>query len=125
MSIATQRMLVDAGGTLIQQRYDPVQDKFIADLVPTCTLIERSGTITLGATAQTLAPSNASRKYFLFQNNSAGNLWINFTLAASTTLPSFVVVSGASFVMENSFVSNEAISVVGATTGQAFTCKEA
>ena len=95
-----------------------------AELV-TGTLIDRSGTITLGGTAQSLAPANASRKYFLFQNISAGNLYINFTTTAVALQPSITVAAGGSFVMESSFVSGEAISVIGATTGQAFTAKEA
>ena len=89
------------------------------------TLIDRSGTITLGGTAQSLAPANANRKYFIFQNISAANLYINFTAAAVASQPSITIAAGGSYVMESSFVSSEAISVIGATTGQAFTAKEA
>jgi len=84
----------------------------------------RSGTITAGGTAQTLAAVNASRKYLIIQNVSAGDLWINFTTTAIVGQPSVKIGPDASFVMEASFVSTELISIIGATTGQAFAAKE-
>ncbi len=88
------------------------------------TLTDRSGTVTLGATAQQLAAANAARKYFFFQNNSVGDLWINFGVTAVASQPSIKIIAGNGFSMENSFVSNQLVSVIGATTGQAFTAKE-
>lgn len=88
------------------------------------TLTDRSGSLTLGGTAQTLAASNSSRKYFLFVNQSSGNMWLNFTTTATQDQPSILIVSNGSLVMESSFVSTEAISVIGATTGQKWSAKE-
>lgn len=89
----------------------------------TNTLVDHSGTITTGGTAQTLSAAK-SRKYLFIQNLSVSNLYINFTSAASASTGSILLVPGASFVQEGSFVSSELISVFGATTGQAFTAKD-
>jgi hypothetical protein len=85
---------------------------------------DKSGTIAAGGTAQTLAAINVNRKYLLIQNNSAGDLWINFTTTAVAAQPSIKLVSGATYIMEGSFVSMELVSIIGATTSQAFTAKE-
>ena len=88
------------------------------------TLTDRSGSLTLGGTAQSLAGANATRKYFLFVNQSAGNMWLNFTTTATQDQPSILIVPNGSLVMESGFVSTEAISVIGATTSQKWTAKE-
>lgn len=88
------------------------------------TLTDRSGAITTGGTAQVLMAANSTRRYILFQNTSIADLWINFTTTAAQTQPSFKIPANGSFGMENGFVSTEAISIIGATTGQAFTAKE-
>ena len=89
------------------------------------SLIDRSGTITLGGTAQALAPANGNRSYFFIVNLSSGDLWINFTSLAVLNQPSIRLQAGQSFVFEGAYITTEAISVIGATTGQAFTAKEA
>lgn len=88
------------------------------------TLTDGSGTITLGGTAQTLFAALQSRRYLLIINNSAGILWINFTTAAVQASPSIQIPTGGQFVMQNSGVSSELISIIGATTGQSFIAKE-
>lgn len=89
------------------------------------SLTNRSGSIAAGATSQQVAALNASRKYFLFQNISTETMWINFGTAAVSDQPSIQVLQGGSFVMENFFVSTEAINVISATTGSKFVSKEA
>ena len=86
-------------------------------------LTDVSGTITTGGTSQLLTAAVTARKYLMVQNNSTGNLGINFTGAATLANPSIVLVPGGSFTMESNFVSNEAVNIIGATTGQAFTAK--
>lgn len=88
------------------------------------TLTDRSGTITAGATAQALAASNSSRKYLIIQNNSAESLWVNFTTTAVQSQPSLQLLPNGSLVMESGYISTEAVSIIGATTGSAFTAKE-
>jgi len=88
-------------------------------------LTDGSGTITTGGTAQTIFALNASRKYLYVQNQSTGNLWINFGTNAVQGQPSILITpNGASFVMEASFLSGQSVTIIGATTGQAFTAKQ-
>lgn len=82
----------------------------------------RSGTVTSGGTAQTLAAANASRRGLTGQNISAGDLWINENggAAAVAGSDSWLVEPGATFRVS----TNEAVSIIGATTGQKFTATE-
>ena len=89
------------------------------------TLTDRSGILAAANVAQTIANANANRKYFIFENQSSGNLWINFTATAVEDEPSIMIVPTGSMVMEAGFISTEAISVIGATMGQAWSAKEA
>lgn len=85
----------------------------------------KSGTITAGATAQTLAAANASRKYLFIENlDESEDLWFNFTTTAVATQPSIKIKANGSFTMEGTFISTELISVIAATTGHAFAAKE-
>jgi hypothetical protein len=88
------------------------------------TLTDRSGTIAAGGTAQTLAAVNASRTYLVIQNNSTGDLWINFTTAAVVSQPSLKLAVGATYISDPQFISTELVSIIGATTGQTYTAKE-
>jgi len=85
----------------------------------------RSGTITVGNTAQVASAALAGRKYFLFANNSTGDLWIDGGATAVVGQPSIRVLPGMTIIWESNFIPNTAISVIGATTGQSFTAKEA
>jgi hypothetical protein len=91
------------------------------------SLTNRSGTITAGGVAQTLAAANASRHYLLVQNpsNATESLWYNFTTAAVVGQPSIELMPGEGFVMETGFCSTEAVSVIAATTSHAYSAKEA
>jgi hypothetical protein len=88
------------------------------------TLTDRSGTITTGGTAQVLAASNTTRKYLFIQNNSIAPLWYNFTTTAAQSQPSVQLAAGASMYFGGPYITTEAVSIIGATTGQAFTAKE-
>lgn len=90
----------------------------------TGTITNRSGTITSGGTAQTIMAANSTRLYLFIQNTSDTIMWCNFTTTAVATQPSFSLIPGASFVMEGTAVSTEAVSCIGATTGKIFTAKE-
>jgi hypothetical protein len=90
------------------------------------TLIDRSGTTSgTPSTSTTVAAANPSRKYFIIQNLGASNIYVNFTSAANTTSSILLAASGGSFVMESSFVSTEAITVLSAGTSVAYMAKEA
>lgn len=87
--------------------------------------VDKSGTITLGGTAQTIATVNRGRRYFLLQNVSSGTLWLNVDVTAVQTQPSIKLLPDDVLIWEGTFVPAGAISLIGATTGQAFTAKEA
>lgn len=88
-------------------------------------LTDVSGTIAAGGTSQVLQAAQITRKYIMIQNLSSGNLYLNFTSAATTGEGSYELLPNGVFTMEGNFVSNEAINIIGATTGQAFTAKVA
>jgi hypothetical protein len=92
------------------------------------TYTDRSGTVTAGGTAQTAMAANASRKGLWVQNVSTGDLYINSVAAASSTVSagsgSLKIVSGAYWEPPAHGVPTGAISVYGATTGQAWVARE-
>jgi len=89
------------------------------------TMTDRSGTITLGGTAQTLMAANPLRRGYLIQNNSAGTLWFNeLGVTAVQASPSISIAAGALYQSPSPGTSALAISIIGATTGQAFTARE-
>lgn len=89
------------------------------------TLTDHSGTLGAVATSQQVMAANSSRRYLYVQNpSSADTLWINFTTAATQAQPSIQMLPGGSFVMEGSFVSTEAVNIIGPTAGDAFIAKE-
>lgn len=96
----------------------------VVNLPTASTLTDCSGSITSGGTAQSLVASNSTRKYLFIQNSSDTTMWINFTTTAVANQPSIQLTAGSSFVMEGMFVSTEAVSTIGATTGKVYTCKQ-
>lgn len=89
-------------------------------------LTDRSGTITEGGTAQELADENTSRQLLFIQNASAGDLWIDIGDTAVEASPSVRIRSGEYVNFEvPGYVPTGAVSIIGGTTGQAFTAKEA
>lgn len=87
-------------------------------------ITDGSGTISVGGTSQVVFAANPIRKYLIFQNQSSGDLWINFGIAAVQSQPSIRVFPGESFLMEGSHISTDSINVIGATTGQSFAAKQ-
>jgi hypothetical protein len=82
----------------------------------------RSGTIAVGGTAQTISTGNATRRALYGQNISTGDLWINELggVAVIGAAGSYKISPGESF----SISTSNAISIIGATTGQAYTAVE-
>ena len=87
------------------------------------THADRSGTITIGGTAQTLAPAWKGRHGCAIQNQSTGDLWVNSTAAAVASQPSFLIAPGAMYLCLSP-ASDGAFSIIGATPGQAFAARE-
>lgn len=89
--------------------------------------INRSGTITTGATAQDMFAAKADRKGWCIQNQSSGDLYVRSKGDASVTVAtadqnSLKIPSGAYY--EPPRITSNAISIYGATTGQAFFAEE-
>lgn len=102
-------------------------DPFVLASAPTgnpVTYTDKSGTITSGGAAQTLMAANTSRKGFFIQNQSAGDLWISSVGTAAATQPSLWLPPGAYYEPPVTGVPTAAISIFGATAGQAFAARE-
>lgn len=81
----------------------------------------RGGTIAAGGSAQALAPANAARVFLKGQNLSSADLWINEAgTDAAASQPSYRIPAGSTFSVNTS----RAVSIWGATTGQAFSATE-
>lgn len=82
---------------------------------------DASGTITTGGTQQQALAANPARKAIQLMNISAGDLWYRWTgNAAIGGTSSFKLVAGAYYESAPGLVSNNALSIIGATTGQQF-----
>ena len=86
--------------------------------------IDRSGTVTAGGTAQVLMAANSGRSGFWLQNVSTADLWISEVGTAAAAQPSLKVIPGALYESPLSGCPATAISIFGATTAQAFACRE-
>jgi hypothetical protein len=85
---------------------------------------DRSGTLAAANTAQNAAVANTARIGFAIQNISAGDLWFNTLAAAVQTQPSFRLRAGGYFETPPGVSPTGAISIIGATLGQAYVCRE-
>lgn len=87
-------------------------------------LTDRSGTITSGGTAQVLMAENLTRTGFSIQNLSTGDLWISSITTAVASQPSLKIPAGGLYECPLHGVPTNAISIIGAITGQAFQAME-
>lgn len=102
----------------------PASDAVFLIAGAAATRTDKSGTITAGGTAQNAIASNAARKGFEIQNQSSGNLWFSTLAAAVTSQPSVLLPPGALYETPLGGSGTGALSVIGATTGQAFAARE-
>lgn len=87
-------------------------------------LADHSGTIATGGTSQELLPANTERCYMLFQNHSDTDMWIvPGDGPAVAGQPSIKI--GAGMAYTPNFIDRRAWHVLCATTGKAYTCKQA
>lgn len=89
-------------------------------------LTDISGTLTAGGTAQS-ASTAKTRKYLYIENpkTATERLWFSTVTTAVAASPSIPLDPGEWFCFEGSFVPNTAVSVIAATTGHAWTGREA
>ncbi len=88
------------------------------------TLVDKSGSITSGGVAQNLAAANLSRRGYLIQNISSGDLWFSTLGTASAESSSLKLTPGQAYETQQGGVGTGAISIFGATTGQKFIARE-
>lgn len=88
------------------------------------TVVDRSGTIAAGGTAQQLVAASTMRAGLWVQNISAGDLWVNENGAAAASQPSLRIPPGAVYEWPVYGVPVTAVSIFGATTAQAFSARE-
>lgn len=81
---------------------------------------DRSGSITTGGTAQTLAAANSSRIGLTVQNTSTGELRIKEDGSAASMITGYSLSPGGTAKIQ----TNKLISIIGATTGQTFAATE-
>ena len=86
-----------------------------------------SSTIATGGTAQALAAANELRNGYSVQNLSSGNLYVNDVGGAAVTTAtgaSITLIPGALYESPAGVRPTAAISIIGATTSQAFAARE-
>lgn len=86
-------------------------------------LIDKSGSIISGGTSQQVSPANGNRNYFLFQNQSDTDMWIDFAVAATNDSPSIKLQSG-DVLKFTDFIPTQSINVFCSATGKKFAAKE-
>lgn len=85
-----------------------------------------TASITTGGSAQTLFAAAAERLALFVENLSSGDLWVRFGATATQAAPSIRLPAGAILNMDaRGFIDTGLVSIIGATTGQAFTAKAA
>ena len=83
-----------------------------------------SGTVAAGGSAQTLFGGIVPANGFLVQNNSSAALWISDVGAASVGGAALqIAANGGLFVTPSGYKPAGAVSLFGATTGQAFAAR--
>ena len=83
-----------------------------------------SGTLAAGGSAQTLFGGIVPVNGFLVQNNSSAALWISDVGIASATGASIqLAANGGTFATPSGYKPAGAVSLFGATTGQAFAAR--
>jgi hypothetical protein len=95
-----------------------------SDTVIRSTSADRGGTIAAGGTPQQMMAANTARRGFLIQNQSTGDLYINGLSTAAANQTSLRIPAGALYETSPHHSGTGAVSIFGATTGQAFYARE-
>lgn len=90
-------------------------------------ITDLSSTIAAGGTAQALVAANELRRGYSVMNLSSGNLFVNDvggTAVTTGTGSSITIIPGALYESPRDQRPTSAISIIGATTSQAFAARE-
>lgn len=88
-------------------------------------MTNRSGTLAAANTSQQVAPAKPTRQYLLIQNVSNADLWVNEFVAAVMNQPSIKLAPNEKLIFDGVFCPTGAIYIIGGTSSQAYTVKEA
>lgn len=88
------------------------------------TPVNRSGTISTGGAAQVLMAANSGRFKYMIRNVGVTSLWFSTTGTATADHNAFELKPDEYFETPDDFCPGSAISIIGATTGQAFFAEE-
>jgi hypothetical protein len=103
----------------------PASDAVFATAPAPSVLANRSGTITTGGTSQLLMAANPTRRGYSIQNLSTGDLGFNgLGVQATLNQPSIRLAPGALYETPAGGGGTDAVSIIGATAGQAFSARE-
>jgi hypothetical protein len=86
-------------------------------------VVNQSGAITTGNTAQLVMPANTDRRWLFFQNLSDTAMYLGIGYAPTTTNGMLIAASGGNIRFEV-FVPTDAIYVLCASSTKAFSCLE-
>jgi hypothetical protein len=87
--------------------------------------VDGSGTVATGGSAQTLFGGIVPPNGFLVQNNSSNPLWVSDVGVASAGGASIqLAANGGTFATGSGYKPAGAVSLYGATTGQAFAARQ-
>ena len=90
----------------------------------TSAITDKSGTITLGGTAQTAIAANTARVGYSIQNTSTGVLWFSGVGTAAANGSSMILLPNGYYETPLNAKNTGAVSIFGATTGQSFAARE-
>lgn len=121
---AATSALQTTGNTALTAIQTAIMGTVKVDTVVPSTSTNKSGTITTGGTAQVLMAANGARRGFFLQNNSSANLYVNGLGAATSDGLCLTIPAGVLYETSIQHVGTGAISILGATTGQAFYARE-
>ena len=98
----------------------------LASCTPAYAQIDGSGTITTGGTSQVVFPARPARAYLSCQNpiTATETLFVNAPGDAGLTNGSWELAAGGSITFHTGFIPTGPVSVLGATTGHRFICKQ-
>jgi len=83
------------------------------------------GSIAVANTNYVIAPANANRRYFYFQNNSANTIFLNFGEAASVTPGVLQIGGGANLIMDNNYITTDSINILSQSANSWYSCRTA
>lgn len=96
--------------------------------IPGGNLVDGSGSIAAGGTAQDVFATNHGRQYLLIQNISDTTMWVNFGTDAVEDQPSIQIVAGAALEFSaagTGVVPTARVSIRCSTIAKKFVAKQA